>query len=197
MSFKSILKKWFGKDTPPAHQPYIPQPPLGEVPINQFIQNDGDFSEAKVSADKFYGFQTTFGSVESVNIAGNNAADISQRSSYIVGTGKPVSRIEDVGGICPPCNAQAIELYKAGLISLQDMELRSMYDRESSACCDSCAMQGCNRHIRPVQLPDGQTMQLCVNCQAALNLQMKKARRRQFIKNCFAFFFSPLIERDE
>lgn len=196
MNIGQLLKKWFRRNNHPIDRPYIPTPPQGQVPINDFLEQTGDYSETEITAQKLRGFSTTFGEQRTVKIVNDQAAEISQSQNYIVGTGKRVSCLQDIGGICPLCHMEALEFFKAGAISQQDMELQSMYDVSSSANCDSCGMSGCNRHIRPVQLPDGRTLNLCANCQEQLDRQIKKERWIQLIKNVFGFFLSPFIEKD-
>jgi len=165
-------------------------------PDNFTYENTGEFSETEASIQRIFGMSTAFGSRKTVKVVDGHGIEFSQQQSFIVGSGRRVSKLEDIGGVCKFCQMEAAPLYEAGNISLQQFELASLYDVHSSAQCDVCRGTGCNRHIKPVQLPNGQVMQLCVACQEQLNIQLKKERRRQCVKNIFGFFFSPFIEKD-
>ena len=166
MILKNIFRKLLNKRTPPG-QPHVPMPPTYPLFTDSAQANtDGSYCEAEAEVHQIANMPgIDFGSKTITQIFENGAKSISQKHSYIVGSGKLLSDISDIGGICPFCYAQASRQFEEGLISRKEAQLLSLYDKSSAATC-SCGSTGCARHIRPIQLPDGQIHFICANCQA-------------------------------
>jgi len=194
MNFKSILSKLFGRKTHPAHEPYIPAPPTPQTqaPPNQ---NSGPtntgaaYVEAKSNMASIAGLDVAFGTQNVIMVDNSgHAKDISQTQSHIVGSGKLVTKIEDIAGVCTFCQATAAEQFQAGQISLQQAHSMSLYDKGSAAICSACGFQGCLSHVRPIQTEQG-VLTICGTCQNKIEKQL---RRRRII----GFLLAPISETE-
>ena len=117
------------------------------------------------------------------------AKDISQTQSHVIGSGKLVSKIEDLSGVCRYCQVEATQAFEANLISLEQAQIKSLYDILSASRCDICGENTCSRHTRAIQLPDGLTQQLCVDCQKQLKGQILKQK-------IVGFLLLPFMENE-
>ena len=191
MSLKDIFRKIFNRHTPPG-QPYIPAPPTHSPYIDSGQANDeGSYCEGDADVHEISNMPgMSFGSKKIVQIFENTTKNVSLKCSHVLGTGKMISEISDVGGVCPLCQASAMEQFEKGLITLQAAQLLSLYDNSSAASCSLCGLAGCCRHIRPVLLPDGQVQPVCVDCQKELRRQARNAR----IIKMFGFLLTPFME---
>jgi len=191
MILKDIFRKIFNRHTPPG-QPYIPAPPTHSPFTDSMQADDGSYCEGDADVHEISNMPgMSFASKKIVQILGNNTKNISLKHSYVVGgTGKMVSEISDVGGVCPLCQAGAMEQFEKGLITLQAAQLLSLYDNSSAASCSLCGLAGCCRHVRSVLLPDGQVQPICVNCQKKLDRQARNAR----IVKMLGFLLTPFME---
>jgi len=188
MSIKNVLKRVFSNGTVSPHQPYIPTPPTNDREFQQY--SDAGYTETEAELNTIAGLGITFGKQKTVQVDNNgNARDISQNQSYIIGTNKRISDIEDIGGICCFCQEQAMEIYRAGLISLQQAQLKSLFDKNSAMQCDICGTYTCPTHTRPTQTPQG-ILAICLRCSEAI-------RRQQRRKKIVAFLLSPFTVTEE
>ena len=201
MNIKTILKKLLGRETPPAHLPYIATPPANQ-PHQQHNNTNTDISYTETETDihRIAGTSIAFGNQKIVQVDENNQArHLSQTQSHIVGSGKLVSSIEPkevagqilpgITGICRYCQAETTQAYEANLISVQEAQIKSLYDTSSASQCDICGTNTCCRHCRPIQMPDGSTQALCVDCQKQLKWQIFKHKMSSFL-------LSPFMENE-
>lgn len=196
MSFKSILTKLFSSKVPPAHLPYTPTPPLhhpdaSSLP-NQFPDNSANtdtvYMEAEANMHGIAGTNIAFGTQKLVQVdSRGQAKDLSQTQSHIVGSGKIVTQIEDLFGVCPFCQAESKKAFEDNLITLEQAQVKSLYDVSSASRCDNCGTDTCCRHTRPIQMPDGLVQLLCVDCQ-------KKLKWKTLRNGVFSFLLSPFKE---
>lgn len=181
----------------PAHLPYIPTPPSQQpnIPFNQFPHNHSDadlsYTESEISIHAISGTSIGFGTQKVVQVdSRGQAKDLSQSQSHIVGTGRIVSKVEDIAGVCPFCQIEAKEAFDKGLLSFQEAQSKSLYDKQSASQCDICGVNTCSRHCRPILMPDGVTQRLCSTCQKQLKGQIIKQK-------IIGFLFSPFIEESQ
>lgn len=195
MNFKDFFKRLLGTKAHPAHLPYIPTPPSHQLDAsspNQFphnsINTDLSYTEAESNMHTIAGTNIGFGTQKMVQVdSRGQAKDFSQTQSHIIGTGKLVSKIEDITGVCRYCQAEATQAFEANLITLEQAQIESLYDTLSASRCDICGTNTCCRHCRPILMPDGLTQLLCVDCQKQL--------KGQIIKQKIVFFLlSPFME---
>ena len=190
MSIKSILSKLFNRNVHPGHQPYIPSPTQQPPRLNQSRQNQTcEYIEVESDLHSIAGTTIAFGTKKLVQVNDGVASEQSQTQSHIIGSGKIISKAEDLGGVCRFCQAEAVEQYNAGQISLEQLELSSFYDKTSATTCHSCGFQGCLRHIRPLEIQGG-IITICILCQDKLARQMRKQRVVNFL-------LAPFTEDDE
>ena len=196
MSFKTILQKLLSRKMPPAHLPYIPTPPSQQPDAsspNQF-PNDANtdllYTESEANIHTIAGTNIGFGTQKMVQVdSRGQAKDFSQTKSHIVGSGKLVSKIEDLSGVCRYCQAEATQAFEANLISLEEAQIKSLYDTLSASRCDICGTNTCCRHCRPIQMPDGLIELLCVDCQKQLKGQILRQK-------LVGFLLSPFMETE-
>jgi len=194
MSFKNFFKRLLSTKAHPAHLPYIATPPAHQpnaAPPNQF-PNDANtdllYTESEANIHTIAGTNIGFGTQKMVQVdSRGQAKDFSQTKSHIVGSGKLVSKIENIAGVCRYCQAEATQAFEANLISLEEAQIKSLYDTLSALRCDICGTNTCSRHTRPIQMPDGLIQQFCVDCQKQLKGQIIKQK-------IVSFLLSPFME---
>ena len=192
MSFKDFFRRFSNTKAHPGHLPYNPTPPSHQPDAspNQSPNDNIDlsFTEAEANIHTIAGTNIGFGTNKIVQVdSRGQTKDISQTQSHIVGSGKLVSKIEDLSGICRYCQVEAIQAFEENLISLEQAQIKSLYDTLSASRCDICGENTCSRHTRPIQMPDGLIQQLCVDCQKQLKGQILK-------RKIVGFLLSPFME---
>ncbi len=194
MSFKDFFKRLLGTKAHPAHLPYTPMPPAHQPDAaspNQFPNNtntDTSYTESEANIHTIAGTNIGFGTQKIVQVdSRGQAKDISQTQSHVIGSGKLVSKIEDLSGACRHCQAEATQAFEENFISLEQAQIKSLYDILSASHCDICGENTCSRHTRPIQLPDDLIQQLCVDCQKQLKGQILKQK-------IVGFLLSPFME---
>ena len=193
--FNSVKTIWryITRRSHPAHLPYMPKPPDQNHPhgIGDGTSSNTLYSEIETNAHHIAGMSVTFGSQKVVRVDENNQAqDICQKQSYIIGSGRLVSHPDEVGGVCLFCQAGSLQLMQAGQISLEEAQLKSLVDKESARRCDLCGRYCCSNHCLSVQPSEGSTILACILCQ-------KKMRPRfRTIKIVLSILCSPFLEID-
>ena len=182
---RSALERMTSRSSHPPSQPYIPAPGQNTTtPV--FNGNDG-YSETEADVQQIQGLSITFGTQTTMQVDSNgHARELSQKPSYILGTGKRVSSIEEIGGICPFCKLQATQAYEQGLINIQQAQLQSLFDVKSGLRCDICGVNTCSVHSRPIQTPED-AMLVCVACREELKRRQKRAK-------IISFLLAPFVE---
>lgn len=196
MSFKDFFKRLLGTKAHPGHLPYIPTAPQqpdasspNQSPHNS-VNTDLSYTETEANMHTIAGTNIGFGTQKMVQVdSRGQAKDFSQSQSHIVGSGKLVSKIEDIAGVCKYCQAEAIQAFEANLISLEEAQIKSLYDTLSASRCDICGTNTCCRHCRPIPMPDGLTQLLCVDCQKQFKGQILKQK-------IVGFLLSPFMETE-
>jgi len=197
MSFIDFFKRLLGTKAHPAHLPYLPTPPSHQPDAssspNQFPNNtstDTSYTEAEADMHSIAGTNIGFGKRTLIQVDSRGQAKaFGQTLSHIVGSGKVVSKIEDIAGVCRYCQAEAAQAFEANLISLEEAQIRSLYDTQSASRCDICGTNTCCCHCRPIQMPDGLTQLLCVDCQKQFKGQLLKQK-------IVGFLLSPFVETE-
>jgi len=182
---REVLAQFILGKNHPGHLPHIPQP--GQALPDPLAGISTDFSEAKVHLRQIGNTSITFGTIEGISVDDEgNCKEIVQEPSYRIGSGYIVSDITQIAGICSICELASLEMYQAGLITLQEANLRAMYDHHSAAQCDICGQHFCSAHCRPIRI-ENEVTNLCVLC---LKTMQKKERRRRIL----SWLFAPLTE---
>jgi hypothetical protein len=192
MALTNFFKRLLGKKVHPPHLPYIPAPHQPDAPPNQFPDNSATseaYTESETNIHTIAGTNIGFGTKKIVQVEGSQAKDISQTQSHIVGSGKLVSKIEDIAGVCRYCQIETGQAFEANLISLEEAQIKSLYDTLSASRCDICGTNTCSRHTRPILMPDSLTQLLCVDCQKELKGQVLKQK-------IVGFLLSPFMETE-
>lgn len=194
MSFKDFFKRLLGTKAHPAHLPYIPTPPSHQPDAaspSQFTNDastDLSYTESEANIHSIAGTNIGFGTKKMVQVdSRGQARDVSQTQSHVIGSGKLVSKIEDLAGVCRYCQAEAAQAFEANLINLEEAQIKSLYDTLSASRCDICGTNTCCRHSRPIQMPDGLIQQLCIDCQKQLKGQILRQK-------IVGFLLSPFME---
>lgn len=197
MNIKTILQKLLSRKMPPAHLPYILTPPVQQphasMSPNQFhnngISEDNSYVETEADIHTIAGTDIGFGHQKVILVdSSGQAKDISQTQSHIIGSGKIVSKVEEITGVCELCQAIAMEQFHTGQISIQQAQLLSLYDKSSARICNNCGTQGCARHIRAVMTENG-VLSMCGTCQQELKKQLRK-------RKIIDFLLSPFVETE-
>jgi hypothetical protein len=194
VSFTNFFKRLFSKTQHPGHLPYVPAPPphqpdasSSQLPYDS-ANTDASFIEAESDMHGIAGTSIGFGLQEITQVDSQGQTKrCSQAHSHILGNGKLVGKIEDIAGVCCYCQAEATQAFEANLISLEEAQAKSLYDVLSASRCDACGTSTCCRHTRPIPMPDGSIMQLCVVCQKQLKGQIIKQK-------IVTFLLSPFME---
>lgn len=179
--FKDIFRKRRNKQEP-IYKTYIPTP-LNQNPINgkTNTQANPQYCETEANLDRIGNMGIAFGSEKTTQVFENNAKNIVQNHSHIIGSKKMVSDISKIEGVCSICEEISMRLAQKNAISLQEAQLLSLYDKSSAAQCDCCGGGFCSRHCRPVQISESLVQMLCLNCQKVLARQVKKQRIKRFL----------------
>ena len=165
-------------------QPYIPQP--DPTPNGPNIAA-GTYSETEAEVEQIQGISVNFGTEKIVHIDDNgHAKELTRKPNYIIGSGKRISSIDEIGGICPFCQEIAFKAYRENLINVQEAQLRSLFDVNSAARCDICGITACTIHCRPIQSPEG-IFTICPVCR-------KQLKKQEVKRKIFSFLLSPIIK---
>lgn len=179
-----MSKVYKPKHQHPAHLPHVPKPPSQDKPAVP----ETAYSESETVTDTIAGTNLKFGTEKKVEVLGNRARDYSSTINQSLGTGKLISRIEDVYGVCIFCKAEADKAYKKNRITLKEAQAKSFYDTLSAVTCQGCGLNTCSRHTRRIQMPDGTFEVLCKDCQ-------RRHKRKWFFKQLFLFLITPFLEK--
>ena len=181
---RAVLERFFMRKAHRPDLPYIPQP--GQAIQSPTLDFEG-YTESDADIQPLNGTSITFGIQNITHIDEyGRPKTIKQSPSYIIGTKKRVSSIDEIGGICEFCQIMATQDYNAGKITLQQAQLQSLFDVNSGRQCDICGVYTCPRHCRQTNTPDG-LVSICTSCQDNINRQQKKI-------NIIGFLLSPFME---
>lgn len=193
MNFKTLFRKILNKKLHPAHKPHIPQPSSSNQPVNYcdsvFDQN-GNYAEAEAEIQNIHGTSIAFGIQRSIQIDDQGRPKaLTQNPAFVIGTGKVVSQMKQIGGACNFCQILAMQAYEDGDISLEQAQLKALFDVNSARQCDLCGVVTCSIHCRPTETPEGVLM-ICAGCHD----EIKRKQRRKAI---ISFILSPILEYDD
>lgn len=184
----AALERLFSRQTHAPDQPYIPQP--GQPVNNPAFDFDGDISDTETDIQHLHGTSIAFGSQRSLRVDDfGHTKELTRKPSYILGTGRRVSKIEDIGGICRFCQAQAAQAFQEGKLTLEQAQLQSLFDIHSGYQCDICGTCNCAVHCRPMQTPAG-LIDVCVACREEIKRQEKR-------KKIIGLLLSPFSSSDK
>jgi hypothetical protein len=145
----AALKRFVLRRTFPPDQPYIPQPDQNVV--NPSFDFDGGLTEIEADVQSLHGKSITFGTQKSIQVDDfGHAKGLTQKTSYIIGNGKRVSNIEDIGGVCRFCQALAAQAVQEGKLTIEQVQLQSLFDIKSARQCSICGIYTCSIHCRPL-----------------------------------------------
>jgi hypothetical protein len=184
-----VLERLFIRRAQRPDLPYMPHP--NQTTWSPPAPGPSDQRETETELHQILGLTIPFGTQKTIQVteSGDKNYDTSFTPHYVVGTHRMISRIEDVGGICTYCHLQAMEAYRKGLITLEQQQVQSLFDVDSSVRCDDCGKFYCVTHCLRVEVPERTTM-LCVDC--AKQFQ-RKLRRRRIV----SFLLEPFIATKE
>ncbi len=183
----ATLKRMVLRKVYPANQPYIPHPDQNlNNPVFHF---EGDLSEVEADIQNLHGTTITFGTQKSTQIDDfGHGKELKQTANYIIGTGKRISNIDEVWGICRICEEIASQHFQEGKITIEQAQLKSLFDVKSARQCSICGIYTCSIHCRPLQTPEG-IINVCVTCEKEISRQQKR-------KKIIDFLLSPFIESE-
>jgi hypothetical protein len=179
-----IIKRIFAKEPHPAHLPYQPAPPEEAKKVSE---DETSYTETEIVTDAIDGTDLEFGVINTVEVKGSDAKDSQKTINRTLGNGRRVNKIDDVYGECPFCKAEAKKMLKKGRVTEMEAQAKALYHGESASECEKCGAMTCQKHTRPVKMPDDEITQLCKKCQ-------KKHKRKLFFKNILHFITSPFME---
>jgi hypothetical protein len=184
---RAAFERFVLRKAPQPEQPYIPQP--GQTMPNLACDLDGD-SETEVDIQHLHGTSIAFGTQKTIRIDDlGRAKELTRKPSYIIGTGRRISNIEDVGGVCRFCQEQAAQSLQEGKLTLEQAQLQSLFDTRSGFQCDICGIYTCSVHCRPIQTPQG-PIDVCAACREEIKRQEKR-------KKIIGFLLSPFTSSNE
>ena len=184
---RAALERSVMRNTLPADKPYIPSPDQS-LP-NPTAGISADYSETEAEIQNIRGTAIAFGTQRTIQIdAQGRARDLTQKESFLIGGGKHVSSIEEIGGVCCFCQAQAMKVFHEGKISLEQAQLQSLFDKNSAMQCSICGISTCAIHSRPAQTDEGVVV-LCSACRDELSRQQRR-------KRLLSLLLSPFTEDD-
>lgn len=198
MSIKTLFQKLLSRKTPTAHLPYIPTP-SNQSAHNTTFATDASYTETETDIHSIAGTSIAFGTQTTGQVDENDQArHLLQTQSQILGSEKLVTNIEPkevagqvlpgVAGVCRYCQAEAAQAFEANLISIQDAQIKSLYDTSSAARCEICGINTCSRHCRPFPISDGQTQMVCMDCQQQIQKQLRRQRIIGFLRRKMSVF---------
>ena len=175
----NYLKDLLSRSPLAAGTPHVPHPPEKQDPHS--LQESGDpfYQETSADLETIAGTEISFGTAETTTVDQNgNATHKRRRIGHVLGDGLLVTslqpRVEDglqrpgVGRLCRFCLVEAIPEFEAGLISREELQLRSLVSTDSSAQCEKCNRKDvCERHCQSLERLDGSKPHLCPNCAEA------------------------------
>lgn len=182
-SIRAAFERFTMRKAHRSDLPYIPHP--GQTLSSPTFDFDSDYTETETDVQPLYGTSIIFGTQESTHIDEHGRPKTIKRNpSYIIGTKKRVSNIENIDGVCEFCEMKASQDYSDGKITLQQAQLNSLYDVKSARQCDICGIYTCSRHCRQIRTPEGLSS-ICTSCQDDINRQQKKAKIIGFLLSPF------------
>jgi len=184
-TFERMISRWIHRPgmpytpVPPAAQHHTPRTPH-QIPGNPSSPN-GAYTEMQADLHPIDGSTIQFGT-ETFILANPNGQnqDLTRSHNHVLSSGKLVSKIEDVAGVCKICQIIAMQQFQAGELTLEAAQVASLYDVGSAAICNVCGIQGCIRHIRPVETESG-IISMCVPCQKEFKKQVLRQRVMQLL----------------
>jgi len=185
---KNALQRLSHKKLYPPDQPYISQPEQGHINPNSEIGDN--YRETEIDIQSITGTSIKFGKQRQIEIDSQGCPkELTNQPNFIIGTGRRVSNIEDIGGVCRFCQAQATQAFQEGKLTLEEAQLHSLFDIKSGFQCDICGVYTCSVHCRPIQTPQG-IADACISCQEEIKRQ---ERRKKIIR----FLLSPFTNNEE
>ncbi len=184
----AALKKLVKRQSFPVDKPYIPDPNrnCNNPPFNF----EGDMSEVEADIQNLHGTAITFGTQKSIQIDDlGRGKELKQTANYIIGNGKRISNIEEVWGICRICEENASQHFQEGKITIEQAQLKSLFDVKSARQCIICGIYTCSLHCRPIQTSEG-VSDVCVMCEKEISRQQKR-------KKIIEFLLSPFMESEK
>jgi hypothetical protein len=167
----------------PPGQPYIPGP--DQNISNPAFDFDDNISQTETDIQNLHGTSIAFGTQKTIQIEDSGRTKgLLRKPSYIIGTNRRVSNIEDIGGICRFCQAQAVQAFNEGKMTLEQAQLQSLFDVHSGMQCDICGSCTCSVHCRPMQTQQG-PIDVCAACRQEINRQEKRRRIVGFLLSPF------------
>ncbi len=172
---KSVAERLFSRKVYPPSMPYNPQPGQGSA-NRQFGGSSSFYSESQTDIKPLDGTSLKFGTQVTVEVdqAGRSNA-VTCNPSYISGSGRRISKIEEVGGICLFCKELADKAFNEGKLTAEQAQLQSLFDVNSAKQCDICGINTCSIHTRPTQTPQG-PVNICIACRNVINRQERRKR---------------------
>ncbi len=186
-SIRAALERFTMRKAHRPDLPYIPQP--GQKLSSPMLEFNEDCTETEADIQQLHGMSIMFGTQKNIQIDEHGLTKvIKQNPSYIIGTKKRVSSINEIGGVCEFCQIQATQAYDNGKMTLQQAQLQSLFDVKSGRQCGICGIYTCSRHCRQLPTPDGMVL-VCTSCQADIRRQQRKAK-------VIGFLLSPFVDSE-
>lgn len=181
---RAALERILLRKAYPPDRPYTPRP--DESVSSPDFDLGAGLSETEAEVQNLHGTSIAFGTRKTIRIDDLGCtAGLSQSPSFIVGTNRRVSNIEDIGGVCRFCQAQATQAFQEGTLTLEQAQLQSLFDIHSGFQCDVCGVYSCAVHCRPLQTPQG-TIDICMACLKELKKQEKRRKILYFLLSPFS-----------
>jgi hypothetical protein len=148
------------------------------------------YSEVQADISSLYGTSLNFGSQTTIEIDQYDRVKvITTKPSYILGSGRRISNIEEVAGICKYCSAVARKGFEEGLLTAEQAQLQSLFDIHSARRCSECGSFVCSVHCRSIETQNGRAY-ICEGCIE----QIRRHEKNRLIKR---LLLSPFTESRE
>jgi len=184
----TALQRLLSRQIQRPDQPYMPRP--GQAAAVPELPTEASHYESESDVRQIHGSSIPFGTHKTLSIDEyGHVRETSQTPSYIIGSGKRVSSIDEIGGVCRYCQALAMDAFQEGRLSYEQMQLQSFFDVGSGCPCSVCGQYFCATHCRPIEGPEG-PVAICVDCAQQL-------KRKQKWSRIVSFLLSPFLVNDD
>lgn len=181
---KEAFGRFFGAKASEVTRPYYPEPNQAS---NTSPSPENIYSETEADVSQLHGTNLKFGSQTSVEIDKDGRAKaVTLKPSYILGSGRRISSIDEIGGVCRYCQQLALQAFNKGELTAEQAQIQSLFDTKSQRQCEICGIFTCNLHTSPFRTPEG-AVNICQGCREQIDKQLK---RKKIINLLLSPFFA-------
>jgi hypothetical protein len=175
-----------GASTPPTSRPTPGETPL-DLPVAP-----GTPIERTVERQVIPGTALSFSVSEAVYTGPQGSLDhVREVAGVMAGCHHLISTYSDLGGQCPFCREEALEMVESGATDVRTAEGLTLFCRACRTECTGCRTGVCRRHAVSFQAEEGGPsgavpLFLCPTC-------LRQARRARFLGRVLRVIASPFV----